>query len=53
MHEQKNDAYVVEKGRIDHLVDVELLEVGRVSRQLHRLRIKPPDEAVEEETYQD
>jgi hypothetical protein len=43
----------VEEGRIDHLVDVELLEISRVLRHLHGLGIEPPDEAVEEETYQD
>jgi hypothetical protein len=49
-HQKEDDADIVEKGREDHLVDIHLLEVIRVSSHLHGLSVEPPDEAVEKET---
>ena len=46
--EDEDDAHVVEQGREDHLVDVDLLGVVGVLGHLHGLGVEPHDQAVEE-----
>jgi len=42
----------MKKRRVDHLVDVELLEIVGISCHLDGLGVKPKDETVKEKPYQ-